>query len=64
VTDEQGNMNNVIDTTNLESVNAIIGSKPDMKKSGVDSKPVKDPFAEDVPLLPPHLMGMYFLNVN
>lgn len=65
--DEHGNINNVIDTTNIESVNTMMGSKADVRKSGtLDSKgQVNDnPFQEEAPLLPAHLMGIYFLNVD
>jgi len=65
--DEHGNINNIIDTTTIESVNKIMGmeSIDDQHKETLSvTKPVKNenPFTEAAPQLPPHLMGVYFLN--
>mmetsp|Transcript_26489 Transcript_26489/g.23453 ORF Transcript_26489/g.23453 Transcript_26489/m.23453 type:complete len:242 (-) Transcript_26489:329-1054(-) len=63
--DEHGNINNVIDTTNIESMNKMMGSQMDVTKSGANdqkSQQNENPFTEEAPMLPPHLMGIYFLN--
>jgi len=63
--DEHGNINNIIDTTTIESVNKIIGSSSDQRKQTLSgSKPVKsdNPFTEEAPQLPAHLLSVYFLN--
>jgi 5'-AMP-activated protein kinase regulatory beta subunit len=61
--DEHGNINNVVDTTNIESVNRMMVSSTDMRKPGSsDVRANENPFTEEAPVLPPHLMGIYFLN--
>lgn len=63
--DEHGNINNFIDTTTIESVNKIIGSANELPKSSPhETKPTKsaNPFTEEAPVLPPHLLEVYFLN--
>lgn len=65
--DDHGNINNIIDTTTIESVNKIIGSSNDLRKP-VLSEPrqpkTENPFTEEAPLLPGHLLEVYFLNVK
>jgi len=63
--DDHGNINNIIDTTTIESVNKIIGSSDNLRKP-VLSEPrqpkTENPFTEEAPLLPTHLLEVYFLN--
>ena len=64
--DEHGNINNIIDTTNIESVNKMMGSSMDVRKvttTEMKGQVAENPFTDEAPLLPSHLMGIYFLNV-
>lgn len=64
--DEHGNINNIIDTTNVEGLNKMLGSAIDIRKPGTFDKGHvnENQFTEEAPTLPPHLMGIYFLNVE
>lgn len=47
-------------------MNKIMGSSMDIRKPGtseVRNQVNDNPFTEEAPMLPPHLMGIYFLNV-
>ena len=67
IRDESGNTNNIVDTVNIDSMNKMMGSNSQVRKTGLsDSRTTVDenPFTEEAPALPAHLKGIYFLNVN
>lgn len=63
--DEMGNMNNYLNTTNIESINKMMESNSQVRKSEFsDSKTTieSNQLIEEAPVLPAHLKGIYFLN--
>jgi len=66
IRDELGNTNNIVDTTEIESMNKMMGSNSTIRKSEVNdsSKTTieENSFMEEAPALPAHLKGIYFLN--
>lgn len=56
-----------MDTTNIESMNKMMGSNSQIRKTGMsDSRTTveENPLSEEAPALPAHLKGIYFLNVH
>jgi len=65
IRDELGNTNNIVDTTEIESMNKMMGSNSQIRKNEFsESRTTMDdnPFNEEAPELPAHLKGIYFLN--
>jgi len=68
IRDELGNTNNIVDTTEIESMNKMMGSNSQIRKNEVNesSKTTleENSFLEEAPPLPAHLKGIYFLNAS